>query len=94
VLQEFASVALGNLHQRPEVILAELTTLEAMEIVQVTPALIRRGLELHVLYQINYWDAAILSAAEVARCTELWSEDFTPGPLHGLLHVENPLADQ
>ena len=60
--------------------------------VQLTPALIRRALEFHSLHQINYWDALIVAAAEAARCTRLWSEDFAPGSLYGLLRVENPLA--
>ena len=92
VLQEFASVALNKLRQRVDVIVAELSVFEAMEVVQLTPALIRRGLELHALHQVHYWDALIVAAAEAARCTRLWSEDFTPGALYGLLRVENPLA--
>jgi len=44
------------------------------------------------LHQINYWDALIVSAAEAARCRRLWSEDFTPGSIYGLLRVENPLG--
>ena len=92
VLQEFASVALNKLHQRGDIVLAELSALESLEVVQLTPALIRRGLEFHTLHQINFWDAAILAAAEAARCTRLWSEDFAPGSIYGLLRVENPLA--
>ena len=93
VLQEFASVALSKLHQRVEIVLAELSVLEALEVVQVTPTLIRRALELYALRQLNYWDAAILAAAEVARCTALWSEDFPVGSTYGLPRVENPLGD-
>ena len=93
VLQEFASVALTKLLQKPDVVRAELLLLESLEVVQVTPGLIRRALDLHILHQINYWDGAILAAAEAARCSRLWSEDFTPGSLYGLLRVENPLAD-
>jgi len=37
-------------------------------------------------------DALILAAAELARCTCLWSEDFSPGSIYGMLRVENPLA--
>lgn len=94
VLQEFASVALNKLRQRADVIVAELSLFESMEVVQVTPALIRRALELHGLHQLNFWDAAILAAAEAARCTRLWSEDFAPGSIHGQLRVENPLEQQ
>jgi predicted nucleic acid-binding protein len=93
VLQEFASVALNKLRQRVDVILAELSVFESMEVVQVTPVLIRRALEFHTLHQTNYWDALILAAAEAARCTRLWSEDFAPGSIYGLLRVENPLAE-
>ncbi len=76
VLQEFASVAISKLHQTFGVVLAELAVLEALEIVQVTPTIIRRAVELHAAQQTNFWDAAILVAAEAARCTRLWSEDF------------------
>jgi predicted nucleic acid-binding protein len=92
VLQEFASVALSKLHQKVDIVLAELSALEAMEVVQLTPALIRRAVEFYSLHQINYWDALIVVAAEAARCTQLWSEDFTPGSLYGLFRVENPLT--
>jgi predicted nucleic acid-binding protein len=92
VLQEFASVALSKLHQRVDVVLAELSALESLEVVQLTPVLIRRALEFHALHAINFWDAAILATAEAARCTRLWSEDSAPGSIYGLLRVENPLA--
>jgi len=59
--------------------------IRAGDVVQLTPALIRRGLELHARYGIYFWDASILAAAELARCTRLWSEDFAPGVSYGLL---------
>jgi predicted nucleic acid-binding protein len=92
VLQEFASVALHKLGQNVEFISRRLLQFESLEVVQLTPALIRRALELHSLHQVHFWDAAILAAAEAARCAVLWSEDFAPGSLFGLLRVENPLA--
>jgi predicted nucleic acid-binding protein len=92
VLQEFVSAALTKLHQDLDTILAELSVLEVMEVVQISPTLVRRALELHGLYRINFWDAAILAAAEAARCTRLWSEDFAPGSTYGLICAENPLV--
>jgi predicted nucleic acid-binding protein len=92
VLQEYASVSLYKLHQSVDLIARRLLQFESMEVVQVTPALIRRALEFHSLHQIHCWDATILAAAEAARCTQLWSEDFAPGAIYGLLRVENPLA--
>jgi len=93
VLQEYVSVALSKLKQDSDYIVRRLRQFESMEVVQLTPALIRRGLELHDLYRIHYWDAMILAAAEVARCSRLWSEDFVPGSLYGLTRAENPLAE-
>jgi predicted nucleic acid-binding protein len=69
-----------------------LLQFESLEVVQLTPPLIRRALDLFALHQIHFWGAAILAAAEAARCTRLWSEDFPVGSTYGLLRVENPLA--
>jgi predicted nucleic acid-binding protein len=92
VLQEYASVATYKLHQDTETVIRRLLQFESMEVVQLTPALIRRALELHARHGIHFWDASILAAAELARCTLLWSEDFAPGSVYGMLRAENPLA--
>ena len=92
VLQEFASVALRKLGQDANDIIAELKTLESFEVVHITPLMIRRGLEFCILHKINFWDGVILAAAEAARCSRLWSEDFSAGAVFGMLRVENPLA--
>ena len=92
VMQEYAVVAGGKLRQDPDTILRQLLLLETLEVVQITPALIRRALELQFRYQIDYWDAGILAAAEHARCHLLWSEDLNPGQLYATVHVENPFA--
>jgi predicted nucleic acid-binding protein len=76
VLQEFAAVSVGKLHQDTSVVSRQLLMLESLKIVQVTPGLIRRGLGLRDQHQLNFWDAIILAAAELASCDRLWSEDF------------------
>ena len=92
VMQEYAVVASGKLRQDPDTILRQLLLLETLEVVQITPSLIRRALELQFRYQIDYWDAGILAAAEHARCQLLWSEDLNPGQLHATVRVANPFA--
>jgi predicted nucleic acid-binding protein len=92
VLQEYAVVALGKLHQPSDVVLRQLLLLESLEVVQVTPALIRRGLELQLRYRIDFWDGSILAAAESANCSALLSEDLNPGQLYAGVRVENPFA--
>jgi predicted nucleic acid-binding protein len=92
VLQEFASVALSKLHHSIETVIHELIILESLEVIEVTPKLIRQGLELLKRYKIHFWDAILLAAAEEARCDELYSEAFPAGAIYGTLRVVNPLA--
>ena len=92
VMQEYAVVAGGKLRQDSDAILRQLLLLESLEVVQITPALIRRALELQFRYQIDYWDASILAAAEHARCHLLWSEDLNPGQLYATVHIEDPFG--
>ncbi|MEN6493694.1 MAG: PIN domain-containing protein [Thermoguttaceae bacterium] len=92
VMQEYAVVAGGKLHQDPDTILRQLLLLESLEVVQLTPALIRRALELQFRYQIDYWDASILAAAEHAQCGFLLTEDLNPGQLYATVRIKNPFA--
>jgi len=92
VLQEYAVVAVHKLGQHLDVVLRQLLLLESLQVVSITPELVRRGLELMARYQISYWDAAIIAAAEHANCSLLWSEDLTSGELYTTVRVENPLA--
>jgi predicted nucleic acid-binding protein len=91
VLQEFASVALSKLSQSEDVVLQELIFFENFEVVTTSPSLIRRGVELRKEFQLHFWDATILAAAEHADCDVLYSEDFPAGAVYGNLRVENPL---
>ena len=92
VLQEYAVVAVGKLGQDLEVVLRQLLLLESLEIVRITPELVRRGLEIQARHRISYWDAAIIGAAEHANCGTLLSEDLSAGRLYGTVRVENPFA--
>jgi predicted nucleic acid-binding protein len=92
VMQEYAVVAGPKLGQEPDTILRQLLLLESLEVVQITPALIRRGLELQLRYQINYWDASILAAAEYANRGVVFSEDLSAGQLYAAVRIENPFV--
>jgi predicted nucleic acid-binding protein len=93
VLAEYAAVAIGKLRQASEFVLQQLLFLEKMEVVQLTPALIRRAVEVQRLYQIRFWDAGIVAAAELANCSVLLSEDFGAGRLYGTVRAENPFSN-
>jgi predicted nucleic acid-binding protein len=92
VLQEYACVALHILHQDLSIIHRRLRQFQSLQLVLATPALISRALELHTQYQIHYWDAAILAAAEEAQCNQIYSEDFPDGAVYDKVRVVNPLV--
>jgi predicted nucleic acid-binding protein len=51
--------------------------------------LVVSAIELHVRYQISYWDGLIIAAAERAGCTKILSEDLSDGQQYGTVVVEN-----
>ena len=92
VLQEYAHVALNKLHQRQDVILRQLVLLEGLEVIPQSPFLIRRSVEIKATYQISFWDACIISAAEHAKCNMILSEDLNNGQFYSGIAMENPFA--
>jgi len=92
VLQEYAHVALNKLHQRQDVILRQLVLLEEMTVIQQSPALIRRAVEIKAAYQISFWDACIIAAAEHAKCNVILSEDMNASQFYSGIVMQNPFA--
>ena len=41
-------------------------------------------------WQISYWDALIVTAAETSGCDTVLSEDLADGQMYGSVRVENP----
>lgn len=92
VLQEYSSVALTKLKQEHALVLRQLVLLEAFDIVLMKPALIRRAIEIRSSYSISFWDSCIISAAEVAGCDSIYSEDLNAGQYYSGIKVNNPFA--
>ena len=92
VLNEIANVTRRKLgFSWPQVItfLAELRTL--VEVESVTVETHEGALWLSERYQLSFYDASIISAALLAGCETLWSEDMQHGlTVDGRLTVRNP----
>jgi predicted nucleic acid-binding protein len=58
--------------------------------IPVTSELVQSGAQLSARYQISYWDAAVLAAAHVAGCQNVYSEDLSHDQLYGSVKVINP----
>ncbi len=56
-------------------------------------SLIRSAIATSERYQISYWDAAILAAAERIGAGILYTEDLNHGQRYGSVLVQNPFRD-
>ena len=64
-----------------------------LQIISIDVSLVKRAIETQERYQINYWDGLIITAAERARCSTIFSEDLNAGQLYHDIEVENPFTD-
>jgi predicted nucleic acid-binding protein len=61
--------------------------------VPVDAAMVRRGRAISAEHGLNYYDGAILAAAERLGCDTVLSEDMTDGRAYGGVTVRNPFKD-
>ncbi len=62
------------------------------EIVVNTHSSVIEALMIENRFQISFWDALIVHAAERAGAAILYSEDFSDGQTYGSVRVVNPLS--
>ncbi len=67
-----------------------LSSMRGFPILPVTEDLVFAAIEIKVRYQITYWEAAIIAAAEALGARELYSEDMNDGQMYGSVRVVNP----
>jgi predicted nucleic acid-binding protein len=51
------------------------------------------ALTIEARYQISFWDALIIHAAEKSGAGILYSEDLSDGQIYGSVRVVNPLNE-
>ena len=52
---------------------------------------ILEALDLEARFQISFWDALVVQAAQASGAEVLYSEDFSDGQTYGSVRVTNPL---
>ncbi|MDO8794733.1 MAG: PIN domain-containing protein [Vicinamibacterales bacterium] len=70
-----------------------LTPYFAWDVIVNTPASVLEALSLERRYQIPFWDALIIRAAQAAGATILYTEDLSDGQIYGSVRVVNPLRE-
>ena len=94
ILQELAV----NLRQQAKKPLDAKTTREVVsdyltwQVVVNSGDSILEALELEARYQISFWDALVIQAAQMAGAEILYSEDLSDGQRYGTVRVKNPLT--
>ena len=92
VLQEYCNVAIKKLRLPAAHIRAQLDMYEQFEIVQVTPAIIRAGLDLSQTRSVAFYDALIIASAQTAGCNLLFSEDLNTGEVIAGVRLLDPFV--
>jgi predicted nucleic acid-binding protein len=92
VLQEYYVAATRKLGIDPLTAKAVVSSLRSFETVTVEAGDIDRAIDGSVVWRTSFWDALIVTAAEKASCSVLFSEDLNAGQLYQGVEVINPFA--
>lgn len=61
--------------------------------VPIDAGLVAAAIDGSEAWQVSYWDALILAAAEASGCSRVYSEDLGPGRTYGSVIVVNPFGE-
>jgi len=92
VLGEFFNIVTRHIPQpmSSDEALEIIDMLSIMPVQEIDLTMVKRAIDTHKTYKISYWDSLILSAAERAGCTMLFSEDLSDGQTYQNILVRNP----
>ncbi len=94
VLQEFYVALRGKLRDRIDALSAAQLVAEysRWHVVEPGKGHVLRAIDASQRWQISSWDAMILTAAQHAGATTLWTEDLSHGQDYGGVVVRDPFA--
>jgi predicted nucleic acid-binding protein len=93
VVQEFYSVGLRKLALSRKQAKQGVITLLGLPLVLLGGQHILKALEHEERYQISFWDALILAAAEAGGAETLFTEDLNHNQQYGPVLVRNPFKE-
>lgn len=89
-LSEFINTSIKKLKLPSDKVDGFLDFFDNLSIVNPDHVLPRRGLEIKNRYDIQFYDAMMLAAAERTGATEFYTEDLNDGQLYGNIRAVNP----
>ena len=90
VLQEFYVATTKKLHCDPVIVKGIINQIANFEVVSITPELVTKAVDCSILNRISYWDALIVSAAQIGDCRFLLTEDLQEDQEFGTVQILNP----
>ena len=92
VVQEFYVTATRKLGIEPLKAKDIIQSYRHMEIVTIHIGDVNHAIDGNILWQVSFWDALIITAAQKAMCAVLYSEDLSDGQTFGSVRVCNPFG--
>lgn len=89
-LTEFVNVALNKIMLPHEIVDEYLDVFSELPVIVPDANLVKRGLAIKSRYQIQFYDAMMVAAAERAGASRLYSEDLNDGQLYCGIRAVNP----
>ena len=96
VLQEFYVAVTRKIAipLSPEQAIEWIEQFESFPCVAIESGLVKIAVEVSERFRISYWDAAIVSAAQVLGAETLYTEDLNNGQRYGRVRAVNPFLAQ
>jgi predicted nucleic acid-binding protein len=94
VIQEFYAAGTRKLGLKPSRAYELLVDLCRLRVVSIGCSHILRATEIEGRFAVSFWDALILSAAQAAGASLLYSEDLQHGQKYGEVQVQNPFQHE
>ena len=92
VLSEFYVVVTRKLNVDAAAAAAMVAGLARLPLVVIDGPMVLAAIEGSRAWNISYWDALVVRAAETAGCRRVLSEDLTGGSTYDSIVIENPFA--
>ena len=92
-LQEFYNVLAYKLKQDKSIVKNQVKVFsDNLPVINITPAIIENAIDINIRTQFSFWDSLMLSAANYAKCSVLYSEDLNDGQIVDGVTIRNPFA--
>ena len=94
VLVEFANIALSKLGLASAGVIEQVRALADAEVIAISEHLVCAAIAARDEYQLSFWDACIIAAAQQAGCEVLYTEDLNSGQKYGTVLAVDPFNEE